>query len=72
MTSKRREYHVDCHAKKAAIFFMACEPNPATTVKIPEAMKIEGLSEAETANRTLQQQVSYEADKIKGGDVPSR
>jgi hypothetical protein len=31
---KRREYHVDFHAKKAAIFFMACEPNPATRVKI--------------------------------------
>jgi hypothetical protein len=24
---KRREYHVDCHVKKAASFFVACKPN---------------------------------------------
>jgi hypothetical protein len=43
MTLKRREYHVDCRAKKAAIFFMACEQNPATRVKIPDAMRIKGV-----------------------------
>ncbi len=40
MTLKRREYHVDCRVKKAAIFFVACEQNPATRVKIPNAMRI--------------------------------
>jgi hypothetical protein len=45
------EYHVDCRAKKAAIFFVACEPNPATRVKIPDAMRMKGYSPSkETAN----------------------
>jgi hypothetical protein len=47
MTLKRREYHVDCCAKKAAIFFVACEQNPATRVKIPDAMRIKGYSPSE-------------------------
>jgi hypothetical protein len=50
MTSKRREYHVDCRAKKATIFFVACEPNPATRVKIPDAMRIKGYSPSEASN----------------------
>jgi hypothetical protein len=50
MTLKRREYHVDCHAKKAAIFFVACEPNTATRVKIPNAMRIRGYSQSEAAD----------------------
>jgi hypothetical protein len=50
MTSKRREYHVDCRAKKAAIFFVACEPNPAIRVKIPNAMRIKGYSPSEASN----------------------
>jgi hypothetical protein len=50
MTSKRREYHVDCRAKKAAIFCVACEPNPATRVKIPNAMRIKGYSPREASN----------------------
>ncbi len=50
MSSKRREYHVDCCAKKAAIFFLACEPNPATRVKIPDAMRIKGYSPSKAAN----------------------
>jgi hypothetical protein len=50
MTSKRREYHVDCRAKKAAIFFVACDPNPATGVKIPDAMRIKGYSPSKVSN----------------------
>jgi hypothetical protein len=50
MTSRRREYHVDCCAKKAAIFFMACEPNTATRVEIPNAMRIMGYSQSEAAD----------------------
>jgi hypothetical protein len=66
MTSKRREYHVDCCAKKAAIFFMAYEPNPATRVKIPDAMKIRGYSPSKAADRALQMQVRREAEKVEG------
>jgi len=35
MSLKRKEYHVDSQAKHAAIFFVACELNPATFVKNP-------------------------------------
>ncbi len=67
MSSKRREYHVDCRAKKAAIFFLACEPNPATRVKIPDAMRInKGYSPSKAANQALQMQVRCEAEKMKG------
>jgi len=38
MSSKRREYHVDCHAKKVALFFLACEANPATRLSIPAVL----------------------------------
>jgi hypothetical protein len=47
MTSKRREYHVDCHVKKAVIFFVAFEPNPATRLKVPNEMRIKGYSPRE-------------------------
>jgi hypothetical protein len=70
MTSRRREYHVDCCAKKAAIFFMACEPNTATGVEIPNAMKIRGYSQSEAANRVLQMQVCRKAEKIKEEAIP--
>jgi hypothetical protein len=70
MTSKRREYHVDCRAKKAAVFFVACEPNPATRVKIPNAMRIKGYSPSKASNRALQMQVHCEAEKIKGEAGP--
>jgi hypothetical protein len=70
MTLKRREYHVDCRAKKAAIFFVACEQNPATRVKIPNAMRIKGHSSSEAANQALQTQVHREAEKIKGDAIP--
>jgi hypothetical protein len=70
MTLKRREYHVDCHAKKAAIFFVACEQNPATRVKIPDAMRIKGSSLSEAADLALQMQVHREVEKIKGEAIP--
>jgi hypothetical protein len=70
MTSRRREYHVDCRAKKAAIFFVACEPNTATRVKIPDAMRIRGYSQSEAANQALQMQVRCKAAKIKGEAIP--
>jgi hypothetical protein len=71
MTSRRREYHVDCCAKKAAIFFVACEPNTATRVKIPDAMRIREYFESEAADRGLQMQVRCEAEKVKGEAIPS-
>jgi hypothetical protein len=70
MTSRRREYHVDCRAKKAAIFFVACEPNTATRVKIPNAMRIRGYSQSEAANQALQMQVRRKVEKIKGEAIP--
>jgi hypothetical protein len=50
MTLKRWEYHDDCRVKKAAIFFMACEPNPATRVKILDAMRIKEYSPSKASN----------------------
>jgi hypothetical protein len=44
MFSKRREYKVDDHAKKAAIFFQACEANHDTRLSIPAAMRAKGYS----------------------------
>jgi hypothetical protein len=70
MTLERREHHVDCRAKKAAIFFVACEQNPATRVTIPDAMRIKGYSPSEAADRALQMQVHREAEKIKGEAIP--
>jgi hypothetical protein len=59
MSSKRREYHVDCCVKKAANFFVACDANPNKGYFISEA-----------ADRSLQMQVRREADKIKAEEVP--
>jgi hypothetical protein len=70
MTSRRREYHVDCRAKKAASFFVACEPNTATRVKIPDAMRIRGYSQSKAADRALQMQVRRKAEKMKGEAIP--
>ncbi len=70
MTSKRSEYYVDYHAKKAAIFFVACEQNPATRVKIPKAMRIKGYSPSKATDRALQMQVHCEEEKIKGEAIP--
>jgi hypothetical protein len=71
MTSRRREYHVDCRAKKAAIFFMACEPNTATRVKIPDAMRVRGYFQSKATDQALQMQVRCKAEKVKGEAIPS-
>jgi hypothetical protein len=44
MSSKRKEYKVDDCAEKAACFFIACKANPATKVKVTEAMRVRGYS----------------------------
>jgi hypothetical protein len=50
MSSKRREYHVDRRAKKAALFFVACDANSNTRVKIPNTMRIKGYSPSKAAD----------------------
>ena len=58
---------MDRRAKKAVLFFVACDANPDTRVKIPDAMRINGYSPSEAAaDRLLQMQVRCEVDKIKG------
>ena len=61
---------MDRHSKKAALFFVACDANPDTRVKIPDAMRINGYSPSEAADQSLQMQVRREADKIKGEPIP--
>jgi len=41
MSSKRKEYKVDARARKAALFFLACEPNPVARLSIPAAMRVQ-------------------------------
>ncbi len=51
-------------AKNAAIFFVACERNPATFfVKIPSAMQANGYSDEESMDKTMQKQVRPEIGK---------
>ena len=61
---------MDRRSKKAALFFVACDANPDTRVKIPDAMRIKGYSPSKAADRSLQMQVRREADKIKGEAIP--
>ena len=61
---------MDRSSKKAVLFFVACDANPDTRVKIPGAMRINGYSPSEAADRSLQMQVRCEADKIKGEAIP--
>jgi hypothetical protein len=63
MSSKRREYHVDCRSKKAALFFLACEANPATRLSIPTAMRAKGYLDVEAVDQILEQQVRRESQK---------
>jgi hypothetical protein len=63
MYSKRKEYKFDDHAKKAALFFLACEANPDTRLLIPTAMRAKGYSDVEAANRIMVQQVCREPPK---------
>ena len=57
MSSKRKEYKVDARAKKATLFFLACEPNPVTRLSIPMAMRAKGYTDVEAAEQILVQQV---------------
>jgi hypothetical protein len=44
--------------------------NPATRVKIPDAMRIKGYSPSEAADRAMQMQVRREAEKIIEEAIP--
>ncbi len=70
MSSKRREYKVDDRAKKAAVFFRACEANPGTRLSIPAAMRAKGYSDVEAADQILVQQVHHESQKKTPKDTP--
>ena len=70
MSSKRKEYKVDARAKKAALFFLACEPNPVTSLSIPAAMRAKGYTDVEAADQILVQQVRRESPKNKSNDTP--
>jgi hypothetical protein len=70
MSSKRKEYHVDCRAKKAALFFLACEANPAMRLSLPAAMRAKGYSDVEATDRILVQQVHRESQKKAPKDTP--
>ena len=61
---------MDCRAKKAANFFVGCDLNPDTRVKIHDAMRIKGYSLSEAADRSLQMHVRREVDKITGENIP--
>ena len=66
MSSTRKEHNVDARAKGVASFFVACSGNPATTVKIPVAMRAKGYSDTEVVDQALQMQVHREVKKLKG------
>jgi hypothetical protein len=68
MSLKRKEYKVNesAETEKATSFFIACEANPATKVKVTEAMRVMGYSNHEFANLTLHMQVHHVIQKIKG------
>jgi hypothetical protein len=42
MYLKWKDYKVDDRAKKASLFFLACEANPDTRLLIPAAMRAKG------------------------------
>jgi hypothetical protein len=57
MSLKRKEYKVDDHAEKATRFFVACKANPATKVKVTEAMQVRVYFDCKSADLMLQMQV---------------
>ncbi len=67
---KRKECRVDDPAVKAACFFITCQANPDTTVKVTEAMQVKMHSNSKAANLTLQMQVHFTIVKIKGEVSP--
>jgi hypothetical protein len=66
MSLEREEYKVNDCAEKAARFFIACQANPATKVKVIKAMRVRGYSDSKAAGLTLQMQVHCAIQKIKG------
>jgi hypothetical protein len=66
MSSKRKENKVDNRAEKAARFFVACEANPDTRVKVTEVMRVRGYSNCKAVDLKLQMQVHRAIKKIKG------
>ena len=62
--STRKEYGVDKRAQEAAQFYVECNKNPNTKLKIPAAMRAKGYSDDDAADRTLQAQVCRAAEKI--------
>jgi hypothetical protein len=72
MSSQIKEYYVDCHAAKAAKFFLMCKShiNPDMRIKLPAAMMAKGYSDKESKNRMLQMQICREVEKIRGLDPP--
>ncbi len=64
MSSRRKEYHVDRCAAKAAKFLLVCVShiNLDMRVKIPAVMMAKGYSDKESKNRTLQMQVRWNQD----------
>jgi hypothetical protein len=58
----------DARAKKAALFFLACEPNHVTRLSM--AMKAKGYSDGEAANQILVQQVCCKSQKNESNDTP--
>ncbi len=61
---------MDCRAKKAALFFLACEANPATRLSIPAAMRAKEYSDVEAVDQILVQQVRPESQKKAPKDTP--
>ena len=61
---------MDCRAKKAALFFLACEANSATRLSLPAAMRAKGYSDVEAADRILVQQVRRKSQKKAPKDIP--
>ena len=70
MFSQGKEYKVDDRAKKAALFFLVCEANPATRLSIPAAMRAKGYSDVDAMNRILIQQVRHESQKNNAENSP--
>ena len=70
---KRRKNGADACAKKAALLFVECErnPNPTGRLSIPNVLRVNGYSEDEAVNRTLQMQVRREVEKLKGNSSAS-
>ena len=63
MSSKKKEYKADNHAKKAALFSLTCDTNHVTRLSIPAAIRAKEYSGVEALDGTLQMQVCRESPK---------